>query len=96
MSEAMETAYLVDPLVSNWDLVTRYTAAGGQRCTGRILHTDAAGWTSAIHPYKEDFFSLQVGKGLAVLYYSSFCNVSHGFFSESNWVIVVVLIYPSA
>ena len=54
--EGVETAYLVDPLSSNTDLVARYTTG---QCTSSMLYSDAAGWTTTATARKQDFFDLQ-------------------------------------
>lgn len=79
--ESAETAYLVDPLYSNTDLVARYSTGG--RCTAATIYTDAAGWTTTATARKLNFFDLQGKIGCNFLPSSSFAEIrgSSGDFS---------------
>jgi hypothetical protein len=51
----IELAYLVEPLASNQDLVTRFST---RLDSGAVLHADEAAWTDRAQPLKLDFDSM--------------------------------------
>ena len=80
LESGIELAYLVEPLSSNQDLVSRFTT--GLR-TGAILHADEASWTDRAQPPKLNYDSMQSKIGCNFHPTSAWASI-HSLFADSS------------